>query len=184
MSENHGSLAIVFGSSRTKDDGHLNDAERLGRLLVEAGYDVGSGGYSAVMDRVSKGAYEAGGHVIGYTTGQFPDAVPSRWLHEERHTDDLLLRIRRMLAEGDVFIATWGGIGTLTEIVTTWSLAQALADADGHVKPLMLVGEHWPPLIECIGEQTEIGSGVLAYPTLCTTVEAAVSKLRDLQAAE
>jgi len=184
MSENTRPLAIVFGSSRTKDNGHLNDAERLGSLLVEAGYDVGSGGYSAVMDRVSKGAYEAGGHVIGYTTGQFPDAVPSRWLHEERHTDDLLLRIRRMLAEGDAFIATWGGIGTLTEIVTTWSLAQALADADGHVKPLMLVGEHWSPLVKCIGEQTEIGSGVLAYPTLCATVEAAVSELRDLKEAE
>ncbi len=184
MSENDRPLAIVFGSSRTKDDGYLNDAERLGRLLVEAGYDVGSGGYSAVMNRVSKGAYEAGGHVIGYTTDQFPDAVPSRWLHEERHTDDLLLRIRRMLLEGDAFIATWGGIGTLTEIVTTWSLAQALADADGRVKPLMLVGEHWPPLVECIGAQTEIGSSVLAYPHLCATVEEAVVRLRDLREEE
>ena len=174
-------LAIVFGSSRTKVDGHLDDAERLGRLLVEAGYDVGSGGYSAVMDRVSRGASEAGGHVIGYTTDQFPDAVPSRWLHETHHTEDLLLRIRRMLQEGDVFIATWGGIGTLTEVIVTWSLAQALADADGHVKPLLLVGEHWPPLVECIGAQTEIGSGVLAYPTLCPTVEIAVSELCNLQ---
>lgn len=184
MNEKKKPLAIVFGSSRTKEDRHLDGAKRLGRLLVEAGYDVGSGGYSAVMDAVSQGANEAGGHVIGYTTGQFPEAVPSRWLHEKRHTDDLLLRIRRMLMEGDAFIATWGGIGTLTEIVTTWSLAQALADADGHVKPLLLVGEHWPPLVKTIGEQTEIGSGVLAYPTLCATVEEAVTKLRDLREAE
>ncbi|MGC9398222.1 MAG: LOG family protein [Anaerolineae bacterium] len=184
MSENNRPLAIVFGSSRTKDNGHLNDAECLGRLLVEAGYDVGSGGYSAVMDRVSKGAHEAGGYVVGYTTDQFPDAVPSRWLTEERRTPDVLLRIRRMLQEGDAFIALWGGIGTLTEVVVTWSMGQVLADTGGRVKPLLLVGAHWPPLVRCIGEQTEIGDGVLAYPQLCATVEEAVVRLRDLREEE
>jgi uncharacterized protein (TIGR00730 family) len=177
MTENK-PLVIVFGSSRTKMQQHLDDAERLGRLLAEVGYDVGSGGYSAVMDAVSKGAYEAGGHVIGYTTDQFPDAVTSEWVREERRTPDMHLRIRRMLTEGDAFIATWGGIGTLMEVVTAWSVAQALADTQGNFKPLLLVGEHWPPLIDCIGKQTEIGSSVLAYPTLCETVDEAIEYMQ------
>ncbi len=171
-------LVIVFGSSRTKDAEHLGNAYRLGKLLAEAGYIVGSGGYTAVMDAVSRGAAEAGGYVIGYTTDEFPEAVPSRWLSEERRTPDLHLRIRRMLEEGDAFIATWGGIGTLAEVVLTWNVAQVAPYRGRPIRPLYLVGEHWKPIVETLGRYSEMGSGVRAYPTLVPTVDAAVAMLK------
>lgn len=171
-------LVIVFGSSRTKEERHLASAERLGKLLAAAGFELGSGGYSAVMDAVSKGAYQAGGHVIGYTTDQFPTAEPTQWLHEERRTADIHLRIRRMLMEGDAFIATWGGIGTLVEVAFSWNVGQFTAEQERPYKPLLLVGEHWRPLVRSIAEHTEIGSSVLAYPKLMATVEQAAEYLK------
>lgn len=172
-------LIVVFGSSRTKEQRHLDAAERLGELLATAKFDVGSGGYTAVMNAVSKGAYQAGGHVIGYTTDEFPEATPTPWLTEERRTADIHLRIQSMLAEGDGFIATWGGIGTLVEVTFAWNVGQFIAERDLPHKPLLLVGAHWQPLVQSIAAQTEIGSSVLSYPVLVDTVEEAVAYLSE-----
>lgn len=171
-------LVVVFGSSRTQDVRHREDAERLGALLAESGYAVGTGGYSAIMDWVSKGAYEAGGRVIAYTTDEFPDEMPTQWSHEERRTPDLHLRIQRMLREGDAFVAMWGGVGTLAEVVLAWNVAQFTELYGRPVKPLALLGAHWLPLVESIGSYTEIGDRLLRYPVPVDTPEEAVAYLR------
>ncbi len=172
-------LAIVFGSSRTKEARHLQAAEELGHRLVQAGYQVGSGGYTAIMDAVSKGAYEAGGHVIAYTTDEFPDAPVTRWCHEERRTPDLHIRIQRMLTEGDAFIAMWGGIGTVAEIAMTWNMGQFSMERTQRAKPFILLGDNWPDFLKCLKATTEIGSKLLRYPTLVATPEEAVSVLEQ-----
>ncbi len=171
---------VVFGSSRTKDERHLQDAERLGRLLVEAGYVVGSGGYGGIMEAVSRGAYLAGGRVIGYTTDQFGDLPPSPWINEERREPDIHFRIKRMLEEGDAFVAMWGGIGTLAEVAMAWNVAQIAALQGRKPKPLILVGDNWPPLVDCIGAHTEIGKSVLALPVTVPSPEKAVERVSIL----
>ncbi len=173
-------IVVVFGSSRTRDEKHLRDAEQMGRLLVGAGYAVGSGGYEGIMEAVSRGAFHAGGHVIGYTTDQFGDLPPSPWLSEERRAPDIHLRIKLMLEEGDAFVAMWGGIGTLAEVTMAWNVAQIAALQGRTPKPLILVGDNWPPLVECIGTHTEIGSSVLALPVMASSPEAAVEQLSKL----
>lgn len=71
----------VFGGSRCGPDSEeYKEALRLGRLLVEAGFDVASGGYAGVMEAISRGAHEAGGHVIGVTMNQFKSA-PNPYLN-------------------------------------------------------------------------------------------------------
>ncbi len=171
-------IVVVFGSSRTVEARHLESARRLGRLLAEAGYAVGTGGYAAVMDAVSRGASEAGGRVIGYTSDEFPDAEPTPWLDEERRAPDLYRRFEAMLTEGAAFIALWGGIGTLGEVLVTWNVAQIAMYNGGTFKPLVLVGDNWPPLVDCIGRHTEVGNSVLAYPALVASVEEAADYLR------
>ncbi len=58
----------VFGSGRAPA-GHpvLAQAERLGRLLAEAGFTLICGGYGGTMEAASRGARQAGGQVIGVT---------------------------------------------------------------------------------------------------------------------
>ncbi len=170
---------VVFGSSRTSDERHLSDAERLGRLLAEKGFVVGSGGYSGIMDAVSKGAYEAGGHVIAYTTDLFSDFPPTTWFHEERKAEDIHCRIRNMLTEGAGFIAVWGGIGTLAEVAMAWNMAQISAMQGMRPKPLVLMGDHWRGLVDSIGRYTEIGKSVLALPVLVSTPEEAVETMEQ-----
>ncbi len=172
-------LVVVFGSSRTQTLKHLEVAEALGRALAEAGYAVGSGGYTAIMDVVSKGAYEAGGHVIAYPTDEFGDGT-TRWHHEARFTPNLHTRLEAMLSQGDAFIALWGGIGTLTEVTLTWNIAQIREMQGNPQKPLILLGDHWPALIRYLDNHTEIGDHVLRYPTVVAAVDDALTVLHDV----
>ncbi len=58
----------VFGGSQPKEgDAAYTEAQELGRLLAERGHTVLTGGYIGTMEAVSRGANEAGGHVIGVT---------------------------------------------------------------------------------------------------------------------
>lgn len=174
-------LTIVFGSSTTQDPARLAAAERLGQLLAQAGYAVGTGGYGAIMEAVSRGAAQAGGHVIGYTCDEFPDRAPNPWLHEERRTADLLLRLQRMLTEGDAFLALWGGTGTLTEVLLAWTLGQIAWRYAQPVKPLLLVGDTWAPLLAAIRAHGEPAPVVPHNPLVVATPEAAVMWLQGWQ---
>jgi hypothetical protein len=171
-------LVVVFGSSRTQTPKHLEAAEALGRALARAGYAVGSGGYSAIMDAVSQGAYEAGGHVIAYPTDEFGDGM-TRWHHEARLTPNLHTRLEAMLSQGDAFIAMWGGIGTLAEVTLTWNIAQVREMQGDPQKPLILLGDHWPAIIRCFDANTEIGDRVLRYPKIVAEVEEAIVTLNQ-----
>ncbi len=171
-------LIIVYGSSRTEEEKHLRDAEELGRRLAQAGYCVGTGGYTAIMDMASKGAYQAGGHVIAYTTDEFPDLAPTLWHHEERRTLDLHLRIQAMLRDGDAFIAMWGGIGTLAEVAVTWNVAQFTATLGRTVKPLLLLGSHWSNFVASLTRCTDMSNALLNYPVIVESPAEAVKVLQ------
>ncbi|NPA06869.1 MAG: LOG family protein [Chloroflexi bacterium] len=133
---------VVFGASAPKPgDPAYQRAYHLGQALARAGYIVITGGYIGTMEAVSRGAAEAGGHVIGVTCEQIErwrPVGPNRWLHEEWRTRTLLERLERMLTHGDAFLALPGGVGTLTEILLTWNhlLIRALPP-----RPLILIGQ-------------------------------------------
>ena len=56
----------VFGSARTQEDSaDYQSAVDCGRLLVKNGYSVITGGGGGIMEAASKGAFEAGGNVVG-----------------------------------------------------------------------------------------------------------------------
>jgi uncharacterized protein (TIGR00725 family) len=58
----------VFGGSQPREgDAAYAEAMELGRLLAERGHIVLTGGYIGTMEAVSRGARQAGGHVIGVT---------------------------------------------------------------------------------------------------------------------
>jgi uncharacterized protein (TIGR00730 family) len=138
-----GPVAVVFGSnSPTEGDVDYAAARELGHRLAQAGYVVATGGYFGTMEAASRGAKEAGGHVVGVTTSVF-DGVrlhPNAYLDEEVKFPTLFQRLHHLVTMADAWVALPGGIGTLSEVALTWSLMQV-----GEMKrqPFVLVGDQW-----------------------------------------
>ena len=100
------------------------------------------------MEAVSKGANEAGGHVVGVTCDDIEAWRSTRanaWVQEERHFATMQERLNELVLACDAAIALPGGPGTLTEIALTWNLM--IVDSMPH-KPLILVGMGWKAVMD------------------------------------
>ncbi len=168
-------MASVFGSARlSEEDPEYAVARRLGARLGGGGWTVCTGGYDGAMAAVSRGAREAGGHVIGVTMSQWDGRLtPNAWLAEVRPAEDLFARLRSLLLT-DAWLAVAGGIGTLAEIAVAWNLLQT-----GHVppRPLVLVGPSWRAMLAAIERELVVGPGDLALVRLADTPEDAMALL-------
>ena len=134
----------VFGGSLPKEgESAYHEAQELGRLLATRGHSVLTGGYIGTMEAVSRGASEAGGHVIGVTCEEIENwrnAGPNRWVKEERRRKTLLERIQTLIEGCDAALALPGGPGTLAEISVMWNL---MIVESLHRRPLILIGDGW-----------------------------------------
>jgi uncharacterized protein (TIGR00725 family) len=122
-------------------------------LLAQAGHTVLTGGYIGTMEAVSKGANEAGGHVIGVTCNQIEHWRPVKvnsWVKEEWARETLMDRLQDLIQGCDAAIALPGGPGTLTEISLTWNLMIIGAMP---AKPLILVGQGWQSVFDRFFDQ-------------------------------
>jgi hypothetical protein len=142
-------LIAVFGSStvRPGDPAYTLGLE-LGRAIAVAGADAMTGGYSGTMEAVSRGAHEAGGHVVGVTVELFEARGPVNvWVRERVHTPDLYERLRYLVERADGFIVLPGSIGTLTELFLTWTLVSV---GGRHTAPVVLLGPHWQEFVKVL----------------------------------
>ena len=139
----------VFGGSKPRPGSRAyEEAQTLGSLLAQRGHTVLTGGYIGTMEAVSRGANEAGGHVVGVTCDEIErwrGVKANLWVQEERHFETLEQRLLELVHACDAAIALPGGPGTLTEIALTWNLM--IVDSI-QPKPLILVGEGWKTTLE------------------------------------
>jgi len=139
----------VFCSSQTRPgDSAYEQGVRLGNLLASAGHTVLTGGYIGSMEAVSRGAAEAGGHVIGVTCEEIEAWRPVRanpWVKEEFRHATLRQRLFSLIEECDAAMALPGGIGTLAEVAIMWSHLQTGAIPP---RPLVLIGNGWKTVME------------------------------------
>ncbi|MFZ5856573.1 MAG: LOG family protein [Chloroflexota bacterium] len=144
----------VYGGSQPKQgDAAYAEAYTLGKMLAEHGHVVLNGGYIGTMEAVSRGAAEAGGHVIGVTCEDIEDwrgVGVNRWVKEERRKKTLIERLQVLIEECDAAIALPGGPGTLTEIMLTWNL---MIVESRHRSPLILVGDGWQSVFAQVFEK-------------------------------
>lgn len=140
-------LIAVYGSSTVReDDPPYALALELGRELALAGADVMTGGYGGIMEAASRGAAEAGAHVVGVTVELFERRGPvNRFVRERVHTADLFERLRHITSRADGFVTVHGSVGTLTELFLTWNLLMA---AGRPAAPLVALGDAWGPLLD------------------------------------
>jgi uncharacterized protein (TIGR00730 family) len=140
-------IVTVFGSNAAEvNDTGYQEAYTLGRLLGQAGYTVATGGYYGTMEATSRGAKEAGAHVIGVTTSRFDDrGGPNPYVDEEIKLPTLFQRLHYLVTFSDGLVALRGGVGTLSEVALSWSLIQV---GEMPRKPFVLVGPRWQQIME------------------------------------
>lgn len=144
----------IFGGSQPRPgERPYLEAMELGRLLGEAGHTVLTGGYIGTMEAVSRGAAEAGGHVIGVTCEEIEawrPVSPNRWVQEQLRFPTLRQRLFALIEECDAAIVLPGGIGTLAELAEMWSHLQTGAIPP---KPLVLIGPAWQAVMDAFFTQ-------------------------------
>lgn len=134
----------VFGGAQPQEyTAAYEEARELGRMLAERRHAVLTGGYMGTMEAVSRGASEAGGHVIGVTCidiEEWRGTAPNQWVKEEWRKKSLIERMQALIQGCDAAIALPGGAGTLAEISLMWNLmiVESLPP-----RPLILVGSGW-----------------------------------------
>ena len=142
-----GSCVSVFGSARTKENNpHYIEAEKIGRLLVEAGFGVITGGGPGIMEAANKGAHEAGGKSIGVGIELPFEASMNEYVDLGVENRYFFTRKVMFLKYSQAFVIFPGGVGTLDELFEAITLAQC-----GHnVKyPIVLVGKkYWEGLVD------------------------------------
>ncbi|PKN93373.1 MAG: DNA-binding protein [Chloroflexi bacterium HGW-Chloroflexi-6] len=167
----------IFGGAQPQPGSTAYDeAYRLGKMLAERGHAVLTGGYIGTMEAVSRGASEAGGHVIGVTSEDIENwrkVGANAWVKEERRKKRLLERLEGLIYDCDAAIALPGGPGTLTEIALMWNLmiVESLPR-----RPLILVGDGWQSIFDQVFQSTGEYTSVSAKKLLlfAKDVEAAV----------
>lgn len=134
----------VFGGSKPQPgEPSYQEALQLGKLLGSAGYTVLTGGYIGTMEAVSRGAAEAGGHVIGVTCDEIEawrSVSPNPWVQEELRFTHLHQRLITLIESCDAALALPGGPGTLAEIAMMWNL---LLTNSIPSRQLILIGDGW-----------------------------------------
>ena len=166
-------IISVFGSSSVAESSEAHrQAQELGAALARAGFAVATGGYSGVMEAVSRGAAEAGGTVLGVVARALP-GEPNRWVERIITVDTWEQRLFRLIALGDGYVACPGATGTLVELAVAWEMMnKGLLGR----RPLVALGECWRPIVEPIETTDERTRG---WVSLVESVPAALEILQQ-----
>lgn len=115
----------VIGDARLdRDDTRLALAHRTGRILVDNGFVVMTGGMGGVMHAALEGGRESANWTMGYCISLIPGSDPNN--ASVSKAADIVIPTgldharNLIIAQSDAVIAIGGGAGTLSEIAHAW----------------------------------------------------------------
>jgi uncharacterized protein (TIGR00730 family) len=122
----HRRVSVFCASSAKVDRSYLEAADRLGKILTEAGIAANYGGGAVgLMGALADSMLSAGGSIRGIIPGFM---VEHGWNHPELGemlvVEDMHERKKRLAEDIDAFIALPGGVGTLEELLEMITLKQ------------------------------------------------------------
>ena len=126
----------MLGSGTVKEGSPVyKKALLLGKKLAKEGITVYHGGYGGVMEAVSRGVKDAGGHSVGVTIGKsLRGANP--WVGAEIKAPSWKERLFKLIEKGQAYIFLDGATGTLNELFFVWEMANKKL----HKKPIIILG--------------------------------------------
>lgn len=172
-------VAVFGGASARPGEIVYEETTRLGRMLAQQGFTVLTGSYIGVMEAASRGANEAGGHVVGMSCAEIENwrqVKANRWVKEEHHYETLRERMYALIDGCDAAVVMPGGVGTLCELMVMWN---EMIISRKPPRPLLIVGNEWQRVIaqfiESLGSY--IGLKDRDLIALVADVDTAVEKL-------
>jgi uncharacterized protein (TIGR00725 family) len=163
-------IVTIFGGSRCDEKcEEYQQAKEVGERLAEAGFTICTGGYLGVMEAASRGAREKGGRVLGIVMNQFK-SEPNRFLTDKVASPHFYERLQNLITRSVGFVALKGGMGTVTEISLVWNKLMTGVIAP---RPLVLVGNCWPPVVRCWQENLVVSDADVSLLDFAETAAAA-----------
>ena len=142
-----GPAVSIFGSARTRpDDPYYQAAEETGRLLVQEGFAVVTGGGPGIMEAANKGAKEAGGESVGCNIELPFEQGMNAYVNTAINFRYFFVRKTMFVKYAEAFIIFPGGFGTMDELFEALTLIQT-----GKVRdfPVVLFGKsYWQGLLD------------------------------------
>ena len=172
----------VFGSARTPAGSkYYASAEEVGKLLVQSGYGVITGGGPGIMEAASKGAFEAGGRSVGLNIELPMEQYPNPYQNESLAFRYFFVRKVCFLKYSSAVIVYPGGFGTLDELSEVLTMVQT---GKINMIPIIFVGsEFWSGMVSWFKEQLAadgmISPGDLDLFKVVDTAEEAVRYLGE-----
>jgi len=172
----------IFGSARVKPGDPLYvETEKLARLLVEAGYQVITGGGPGIMEAGNKGAHDAGGDSVGLHIHLPLEQAPNPYMTTRCDFRYFFVRKMMFVKYAVAYVVMPGGIGTMDELFEAMVLIQTR-----RIKPFPVVlysREYWGGLMEWMEKAMVPRGFVGARDTelflLVDTPEEAVEQIRQ-----
>ena len=113
-------ISIYGSSSSTTSSSLYKNTVLLGEKLTELKAVIASGGYTGIMDAISKGVSNKDGIAIGITTDEITKVQPSDFLKQEFREESLMTRLDLLQGIADYHVFLEGSTGTLTELSLLW----------------------------------------------------------------
>lgn len=181
---NDAPIISVFGSaSPLPGDPDYALAEAIGRKLALANFTVQTGGYCGTMEAVSKGANEAGGHVIGITSAQieaFRPLTANEWVVEEIKYPTLQERLLHVVCRNAGAIILPGGIGTLAELALIWNFVQT---GELSARPIAAIGSLWRDTLATFVDPAYVRPQYVPLITIVDSTDDAVAAMSSAASA-
>jgi len=156
-----------------------DEAVQVGAALAQAGYTVMTGGYSGIMEAVSRGANEVGGEVVGVTTEQLETLRAARindWVTEHIPYPKLAERLNHLVREADGYVVMPGGVGTLGELTLAWEYMRV---EEIPMRPLVCYGELWARVLAAFVDDRYVPKSHQQMVTFAQTPQEVVLQLQQ-----
>src|SRR5438552_8316203 len=150
----------VFGSARIgPDDPQYRKAERVGRLLAQAGFAIITGAGPGIMEAANKGARLAGGRSIGCNIELPFEQGTNPYVDTAINFRYFMVRKTMFIKYSTAFLIFPGGFGTLDEMFDALTLIQT---GKIYQFPVILFGRHyWAGLIRWLQARV-LGEGKIS----------------------
>lgn len=154
-----GDAVIIYGSARIRPETpYYAEAEKLGRLLSQAGLNVITGGGPGIMEAANKGAFQQGALSVGLNITLPHEQMPNPFQDVSLSFRYFFVRKFMFMKHAMSFVMMPGGFGTLDEMFEALTLIQTnKSDA----MPVILIGRsYWQGLLDWMRD-TMMGHGCI-----------------------